>query len=118
MVIAVPALKTEVNGRRLMSPHFGKAPGFLFIDDESGREWFVENPKVHLERGGGRAMAALLSENEADVLLVKEIGPGAFEKVKLAGVEVYSVDAKFVDEAIDKFRLGKAEKLNAPNEES
>jgi predicted Fe-Mo cluster-binding NifX family protein len=117
MIIAIPALKTEVEGRKLMSPHFGKAPGFLFIDDESGREWFVENPKAHLERGGGRAMAALLSENGANVLLVKEIGPGAFEKVKLAGVEIYSVDAKFVDEAIDRFKLGKAEKLDAPNEE-
>ncbi len=117
MVIAVPALKTEVEGKRLMSPHFGKAPGFLFVDEKTGRKWFVENPKPHLKRGGGRAMAAVLAENGADVLLVREIGPGAFEKVKMAGIEVYSVDARFVEDALDTFRLGRAEKLDAPNEE-
>jgi len=120
MKVALPVLETEVNGRRLVNAHFGKSNLFAVVDLERGKVEVVENPALHLERGRGRFIAELFSKKGVKAVLVKEIGPGAFEKVTSLGMEVYLVspEVKFLDEAVKLFREGKLERLLEPNEES
>ena len=119
MKVAVPVLETEVNGRRLINAHFGKSNLFAIVNAESGEVEVVENPALHLERGRGRFIAELFKTKGVKAVLVKEMGPGAFDKVTSLGMEVYLIPegVKFLDEVIELFKEGKLERLLEPNEE-
>ncbi|WP_457568563.1 NifB/NifX family molybdenum-iron cluster-binding protein [Desulfurobacterium sp.] len=118
MIVAVPAIETEINGKRLLSPHFGRAPGFVIFNGVTGESMFVENPKKRAGYGGGRLIADLFMRNGVDVVLVKEMGEGAFFNLQSAGVKVFLIPEtiKFVEEAIDAYRDGKLKPLTEPSE--
>jgi len=118
MRVAVPVLEKEVNGKRLINPHFGKSDWFALIDIPSGRVELRENPALHLERGRGRFIADMFYKEGVKAVLVKEMGPGAFEKITGLGMEVYLIpqEVKFVDDAVELFKEGKLELLTEPNE--
>jgi len=120
MKVAVPILETEVNGRRLVNAHFGKSNLFAIVDIENGEIEVKENPGLHVERGRGMFIAGMLKESGVDAVLVKEMGPGAFDKIRnQMGLKVYLIpeEVKFLDEAIEKFKKGELEELLEPNEE-
>ena len=118
MVVAVPVLEKEVNGRRLINPHFGKSDWFALIEVSSGKVELRKNPALHLKRGRGRFIADMFYKEGGKAVLVKEMGPGAFEKITGLGMEVYLIpqEVKFVDEAVELFKEGKLELLTEPNE--
>ncbi|TCK03357.1 NifB/NifX family molybdenum-iron cluster-binding protein [Phorcysia thermohydrogeniphila] len=120
MRIAVPVLDTEVGGRRLVNAHFGKSNLFAIVDTASGSVEIVENPGLHVERGRGVFIAEMFKEKKVDVVLVKEMGPGAFDKVRnRLGIKVYLVppEVKFLDDAVEKFKRGELPELLEPNED-
>ncbi len=119
MKVAVPVLETEVKGRRLINAHFGKSNLFAIVDTETGEVKFVKNPANNVQRGRGMQIAQMLKEKGVKAVLVKEIGAGAFDKLKnVAGMEVYLVPTvvKFLDEAVSLFKEGKLTELSEPNE--
>jgi len=116
--VAVPILEREVNGRRLVNPHFGKSNLFAVVDVDTGDVEVVQNPAMELPRGRGRYIAQMFSEKGVEFVLVKEMGPGAFERVRELGMKVYLIPekAKFLDEALELFKEGRLEELLEPNE--
>lgn len=118
MKVAVPVLEKVVNGKRLINPHFGKSDWFALIDVSSGKIELKENPALYLERGRGRFIADMFYREGVKAVLVKEMGPGAFEKITGLGMEVYLIpeEVKFVDEAVELFKEGKLNRLTEPNE--
>ena len=119
MKVAVPILEKEVEGRRLVNPHFGKSNLFAVVDTKTGEVKVLKNPALHLERGRGRFIAEMFKKEGVEAVLVKEMGPGAFEKVTGLGMTVYLIppEVKFLDEALELFREGKLEVLTEPNED-
>jgi cation diffusion facilitator family transporter len=74
--------------------HLGRAPYLLFIDVKRGQieKWFVRaNPGAELEKGKGIAAAKFLIENDADVLLTKEVGEGPFHVLRDNFVKIYKI---------------------------
>jgi len=116
MIVALPVV--EAGGRRLVNPHFGKSNLFAVIDVETGEVETLKNPALHLKRGRGRLIAQALKERGVGAVLVKEIGPGAFERLREAGIEPYLVprEVKEVAEAVELFKEGKLKRLTEPNE--
>jgi len=120
MRVAVPVLETEVKGRRLVNAHFGKSNLFAIVDTETGEVELVENPALHLQRGRGVHIARMFQEKGVKAVLVKEMGPGAFDKIRnVLGIKVYLIpsEVKFLDEAVGLFKEGKLEELLEPNED-
>jgi predicted Fe-Mo cluster-binding NifX family protein len=112
MRIAIPILEKEVNGRKLINPHFGKSNLFAIFDTETGNLEILENPTLELQRGRGNYIAKLFTEKGVKAVLVKDIGSGALGKLENSGIEVYllSQHVKFLDEALELFKEGKVNK--------
>jgi len=120
MKLAAPVLKTKVNGEMLLNAHFGKSELFAVVDTESGEVELFENPGLHVQRGRGVFIAQAFKDKKVEAVLVKEMGPGAFKKVREEmGIKVYLVpkEIKFLKEAVSLFREGKLNELLEPNEE-
>ena len=120
MKVAVPILETEVKGKRLVNSHFGKSNLFAIVDTSSGEFEITENPGLHLARGRGALIAKMFIEKGVEVVLVKEMGAGAFDKIRnVSGIKIYLIpsNVKFLDDAIEKFKKGELEELLEPNEE-
>jgi len=118
--VAIPVLDTEVQGRKLVNAHFGKSNHFAVVDTDTEKIEIVKNPGLHAERGRGILIVEMFKRKGVDAVLVKEMGPGSFDKVKnILGVKIYLVppEVKFLDDAVEKFRRGELEELLEPNEE-
>ncbi len=117
MKIAVPILETEVNGKKLINAHFGRTNLFAVVDTESGKIEVKENPTLQMERGKGVYIAELFKRNEVEAVLVKEVGPGAFDKLTRMGIRIYQIpeNVKFLDEAVEMFKKGELKQLLEPN---
>ncbi|MEO2068817.1 MAG: NifB/NifX family molybdenum-iron cluster-binding protein [Desulfurobacteriaceae bacterium] len=119
MKVAVPILETEVNGKKLVNSHFGKSNLFAIVDLNSQKIEVAKNPGLHVQRGRGQFIAQMFKEKKVDAVLVKEMGEGAFERVRSLGIKIYLVPPtlKFLDEVVEKFKRGELEELLEPNEE-
>ncbi len=119
MKVAIPILETRVQNKRLVNSHFGKSNLFAIVDTETGTVEEVKNPGLHVPRGRGVFIAEMFKEKGVEAVLVKEIGEGAFEKVKSFGMEIYLIppEVKFLEDVLEAFKAGNLEKLEEPNEE-
>ncbi len=120
MKIVVPVLETEVKGKKLVNAHFGKSKHFAVVDTETGNVEVIENPGIHLPRRRGIYIAEMFKEKGVQAVLVKEMGAGAFDKIRnVMGIKVYLIppEIKFLDEAVEAFKEMKLKELPAPNEE-
>ncbi len=120
MKVAVPILETVVEGKRLVNAHFGKSNLFALVDTQTGEVEVAENPALHLQRGRGIHIAQMFKEKGVEAVLVKEMGSGAFDKIRnRLGIKVYLIPSgvKFLDEAVELFKEGKLEELLEPNED-
>jgi predicted Fe-Mo cluster-binding NifX family protein len=94
MRIAVPT-----KGKRKLSNKiadtFSRAPNFTIVTVENSRILTVDlkpNPSSKLERGAGPLAARFLKENDIDLLLTSDMGPGARNILDAFNIEVQLVD--------------------------
>ena len=91
-----------------LSDHFGRAPGYTFVEPSSGRVWTVPNPSARHEHGACRPLDAF-GERLPDVLLCRGIGRRALQRLSALGVDVFLVDEPDADRALRAFEEGRAE---------
>ncbi|MGC8606691.1 MAG: NifB/NifX family molybdenum-iron cluster-binding protein [Vulcanisaeta sp.] len=123
MIIVIPVV--ESNGKYYLSPHFGKAPKYAFIEVK-GKEFnvvdVVNNPvPPSIEGGGrGRAIADLIISKGAEAVIALEVGPGAFRFLKEANIRIYYYPPRRglipIEDALDAFINGKLEEGLEPRE--
>ncbi|AAB90572.1 MULTISPECIES: NifB/NifX family molybdenum-iron cluster-binding protein [Archaeoglobus] len=101
MRVAMPILDQK-DGLRV-APHFGKARRFYILDLESGKSSVVEIPEA--EKGRGRMIAEILREKGVSVVVCRNIGEGALERLKEAGIEVRKTDKSNPDDAVEDLRV-------------
>ncbi len=111
MRICIPIIKDRGMESRV-SPHFGSAPVFMLIDQESGQRSVVQNPNQHHGHGQCRPLAALAGQ-EVSNLVVGGIGPGALAKLQAAGIEVFFCEDRTVEQAMAHFEAGALSRVTA-----
>jgi len=103
MRIAIPTTgKRKLTNK--VADTFSRAPHFTIvtIDDNKIKSLeIVNNPGETLERGAGPLAARLLKENQVDMLLTGEMGPGAKNILDALEIEYDMVEqAKTVKEVL------------------
>ena len=106
MRIAVPS-----TGKRKLSnkvaPTFSRTPEFTIVTIEENQiktAEIVSNPGSTPERGAGPLAARTLKENNVDVLLTVEMGPGAKSILETLGIQIELVESeKSVKELVEEY---------------
>ena len=103
-----------------VTPHFGEAPFFLFVDVEgkSIQRWYTrDNPALGLDRKRGVTVSELIIGEDATTLLTAEIGEGPYHILRDSFVEIYELPEKAtVGELVKIFLEGKLERLEKARE--
>ena len=90
-----------------IDPRFGRAAYIIIVDTETLEfKAFDNNENKNAFKGAGTQAAALVSENEAKVLLTGFCGPNAFTTLKAAGVKVANDQTGQVIDVVKKFKQG------------
>jgi len=83
---------------------FSRAPHFTIVtieDNQIKTLDVVHNPGETLDRGAGPLAARLLKENQVDLLLTSEVGPGARNILEALEIEIDLVEeGKTVKEVV------------------
>lgn len=105
MRICIPVTQ-DLGPQSPVSPHFGSAPLFLFVDTETGEHLALANSNQHHGHGMCQPLKALAGER-MDAIVVGGIGMGALNKLRAAGVEVFLAQHPTVEETIQAFTAGR-----------
>ncbi len=87
MKIAIPLLENSGLSSRI-SPHFGRAPYFAFVEVRGGKVYgveIVENPGVEHSPG---EIPMWMKERGVDLVIACNIGPRALNFFRQLGIEV------------------------------
>ncbi len=99
------------SGNDLNAPfdsRFGRAPGFLIYDLDSGTFEIADNQQnARAAQGAGIQAAETVARLGAKALVTGHCGPKAFRVLQAAGIAIYNTDAPTVVEALDRYRAGK-----------
>jgi len=97
-------------GKDLESPldtRFGRAPGFLVYDVDSGVSEFIDNQQsMDAAQGAGIQAAETVVRSGAKAIVTGHCGPKAFRVLSAAGVKVYNTDQPTVAAALEAFKAG------------
>ena len=124
LIIGVPVVK--IGNEYYISPHFGRAPYFAFIE-VSGNSYkireVVENLHAGHEHGKGRGIVELLASRNVNSVIVLGIGYGAFYMIKELGIKAYYIPAQEANrrliplsKAIEMFMNNQLEEAAEPRE--
>jgi len=125
-VLVVGAPVVNIHNEYYLSPHFGRAPLFAFIQISSNSYKIlevVENPHIRHEHGRGRAIVELLASRDVSAVILLGVGYGAFHMLKEHGIKVYYVPVQGVgnklvplSKAIEMFMNRQLEEAVEPRE--
>jgi len=91
--------------------HFGSAPLFILVDTTSGALTSIDNRDRHHEHGACNPARAL-ENHHVDAVVIGGIGPGALNRLKAMGINVYRSGAVSVRENLDLFVSGQLDSVN------
>ena len=95
-----------------VNPSFGRAPYFLFVDEETLATEGVKNtPGAH---GAGVQAAQTVASKGASVVITGNVGPNAHQGLTAAGIEIYVGAKGTAKEALEDYRAGRLSRADAP----
>lgn len=126
MIIGVPVVRGR-GDKIYLSTHFGRAPLFAFIE-VSGRDYRIvsieENPAARERERGvrGQRVVEFLSRHGVEAVITREVGPGAFYRLRESGIKVYTPVIENrglveLEEVLRAFIEGRVSELTGPTEE-
>lgn len=99
-----------------VDPAFGRAPGFLIVDEETGATEYLDNAQnLNAAQGAGIQAAQTVARAGVRVLLTGNCGPKAFQALEAAGVTVYDGVNGAAMEALEQLRNGALKPAAGPN---
>ncbi len=105
MKICVTAKGSGIDAQ--VEERFGRAPYFVFIDEESGEATSVLNTGAGGAGGVGIKSAQTMVDNGAKVVITGQVGGNANSALSAAGIAVYSYRAGgSVKDAVAAYRAG------------
>jgi predicted Fe-Mo cluster-binding NifX family protein len=103
----------SVDGKDLsaqVDPRFGRARGFLLIDQESTESEHIDNPNIDASGGAGIQTAQMVTGRGAEAVITGNIGPNAFKVLEAAGVAVYTGASGTARESLEAYKEGRLNK--------
>jgi predicted Fe-Mo cluster-binding NifX family protein len=99
-----------------LSPSFGRAPGFLIYDEETGAVSAIDNAQnFQASQGAGIQAAQIIVKTGAAALITGHCGPKAFRVLDAASIKVFNTDAATVNEALVRYRAGQLTEATSAN---
>jgi predicted Fe-Mo cluster-binding NifX family protein len=95
------ALSAEID------PRFGRARGFLFIDDEAEGFEYAANPNIDATGGAGIQTAQMVVDGGSEAVITGNVGPNAYRVLETAGVKVFTGASGTAERALAEYREGK-----------
>jgi len=116
MVRLVIPVESFENERSVVSPHFGRAPGFAVIEISSdGRVISMSSHRNVGEHFGGHGGAeSVVRGLTPDALVVKGMGPRGLQAFQNNGIAVFTGPVNTVGEAIESYLAGTLSSLTEP----
>ena len=110
MKIAVTTSGTDLDSP--FETRFGRSPGFVVFDTESGEAVAVDNGAgASAGHGAGPRAAEAIAGAGAEVVLTGNCGPKAYQALRAAGIKVFVGSASTVRDAIEKFQAGQMQEF-------
>jgi len=95
-----------------VNPSFGRAPYFLFVDEETLAIEAVKNaPGAH---GAGVQAAQTVASKGANIVITGNVGPNAHQGLSTAGIEIYVGAKGTAKEALEDYRAGRLTRADVP----
>jgi ArsR family transcriptional regulator len=104
MQVAFP-VETDQGMRSPVYNHFGSAPIFIIIDSETYAAKLIQNADLNHIQGQCRPLAALQGVT-VDAVVAGGIGRGALNKLRTAGIQVFTAAKGSVGENLALFNEG------------
>jgi predicted Fe-Mo cluster-binding NifX family protein len=90
-----------------LDPRFGRAPGFIVVNLETGTVQSFDNQQnLSAAQGAGIQSAEAVARLGAHMLVTGHCGPKAYRVLQAAGVKVFTTDARTVRDALGRLRAG------------
>ena len=97
-----------------MDPRFGRGPGFILFDTETGRSDYLDNSaQAAMTQGTGIKAAQMLAEAGAGVLITGQMGPKAARVLRRSGIKVYMGAGGTVQDAIKALERGDLKQMDS-----
>lgn len=98
------------SGKDLESPldtRFGRAPGFLVVEVDSGATEFIDNQQsLDAAQGAGIQAAETVVRSGAQAVVTGHCGPKAFRVLSAAGVKIYNANQPTIAAALAAYKAG------------
>ncbi len=105
MKIAITAQGKTLESQ--VDPRFGRATGFILVDDQSGDFQTIDNQQnINAAQGAGIQAGRTIAESKAEVLITGHCGPNAFRTLNAAGIKVVIGAEGTVAEVLEKYKNG------------
>ncbi len=101
----------------LVDPRFGRAAGFLIVDEETGEHSFIQNGQNQARsQGAGIATGEMVANSGAKVVLTGFVGPKAYQVLEAAGIKVgQNLEGISASEALKRYKEGQVKFASGPN---
>jgi predicted Fe-Mo cluster-binding NifX family protein len=105
MKIAISVSGNDLSAE--IDPRFGRAKGFLLIDDTAEGFEYVANPHLDASGGAGIQTAQMVVDRGAEAVITGNVGPNAYRVLETAGVKVFTGASGKAEQALAEYRSGK-----------
>ncbi len=91
-----------------IDPRFGRAAYLIVVDTETGEHSAVDNViNLNAPQGAGIQAGRKVIELGAVALITGHVGPKAFATLKAGSIQVHTVQAGTVQQAVEDFKAGR-----------
>ena len=113
MKIAISSTGESIESN--IDPRFGRCSTFLIVDTETMEAEPVNNSSVNSAHGAGIGAAQKIASLGVKAVITGHVGPNAHMALSGAGLDIYTVPAGTVKEAVEGFKKGTLSKVSGPS---
>jgi predicted Fe-Mo cluster-binding NifX family protein len=90
-------------------PRFGRSPGFLIYDTETGKDYYIDNSTNQgAAQGAGIQTAQIIADHGVQILITGPIGPKASAALAKTNINIFNCSAQTVAQALEIFQSQQA----------
>jgi predicted Fe-Mo cluster-binding NifX family protein len=105
MKIAISVTGNDLSAE--IDPRFGRARGFLLVDDAAEGFEHVANSNIDASGGAGIQTAQMVVERGTEAVITGNVGPNAYRVLEAAGVKVFTGASGKADKVLAEYKSGK-----------
>jgi len=117
MKVAISAQGQDISSQ--LHPGFGRAPGFIIYDLDTGEQNYLPNSA---NRAGGRGVGARTAqdvvESGVQAVLTGQVGPKAFSYLRGKDIRIYLTQAATVQEGLQALKDGQLQPTDSLMDQS